>query len=138
MKKTISILILIIFLFSAMLFSQQNTEWENPEIFAINKEPYRATSFPYPNPALALKDEKKQSPYFLSLDGDWKFHWVAKPADAPEGFYKESYDTSKWKTIPVPGNWEFNGYGVPVYTNHIYPFPKNPPYVDKDDNPVGS
>lgn len=137
MKKKIRILVLV-FILSKLLSAQSDTEWENPEIFAVNKEPYRATSFPYPNQALALQDDKEQSPYFLSLEGDWKFHWVAKPADAPEGFYKESYDTSKWKTIPVPGNWEFNGYGVPVYTNHIYPFPKNPPYVDKDDNPVGS
>lgn len=138
MKKMNKLFNLLIILFPVLVFAQQNTKWENPEIFAVNKETYRATSFPYPNQTLALEDNKKKSPYFLSLDGDWKFHWVAKPSDAPEGFYKENYEISAWKTIPVPGNWEFNGYGVPVYTNIIYPFPVNPPYVDKNDNPVGS
>lgn len=137
MKKTISVLVLV-FVLSKLLFAQSFVELENPEIFAVNKEAYRATSFPYPNQTLALQDDKEQSPYFLSLDGDWKFYWVEKPADAPEDFYQENYDTSTWKTISVPGNWEFNGYGVPIYTNIPYPFPVNPPYVNKNDNPVGS
>ena len=137
MKRIISILSVLAFLFPVILFSQQKVEWEDPEVFAVNKETYRTTSFPYPDQTLALEDDKEKSPYFLSLDGDWKFFWAKKPDEAPEYFYKESFDISRWKTIPVPGNWEFNGYGVPVYPNQIYPFPINPPYVDKNDDPVG-
>ncbi|MDD3077778.1 MAG: glycoside hydrolase family 2 TIM barrel-domain containing protein [Paludibacter sp.] len=133
----------VVFLIMASLFSigtlaQSTTEWENPQVFAVNKESYRTTSLPYPNQNLALEDNKESSPYFLSLDGDWQFYWASKPANAPKDFHQENYDASNWKTIPVPGNWEFNGYGIPIYTNVTYPFPKNPPYVDIEDNPVGS
>lgn len=126
-----------IFAFSFVSVAQKK-EWEDPTVFEVNKEKYRSTSFPYPNKEMALSDDKEQSPFFLSLNGDWKFYWASKPANAPNDFYKEDYDASEWKRITVPGNWEFNGYGTPIYTNYSYPFPVNPPYVDKEDNPVGS
>ncbi len=124
-------------LFGAGLLAQ-SPEWENPEIFAVNKENTRATSIPYPSHELAVRDDYSSSPYFRSLDGVWKFYWVSKPADAPADFYRENYDTGKWADMPVPGNWEFNGFGIPIYTNATYPFPVDPPYVDKENNPVGS
>ena len=117
---------------------QANTpEWENPEIFAINKEATRATALPYSNEQQAIADIYSASPYYRLLDGTWKFNWQKKPADKPEGFYREGYDVSKWDNIPVPGNWELLGFGVPIYTNITYPHPKNPPYIAHDDNPVG-
>ena len=61
-----------------------------------------------------------------------------KPADRPTDFYTEDYDVSNWAEMPVPGNWELNGYGTPIYSNINYPFPKNPPFVDHNHNPVGS
>lgn len=130
--------LILAFLLVAVMATSQTRDWENPEVFAINKEKPRASFLPYPDAKLAAQDDYSASPYFMSLDGTWKFHWVAKPSEAPTDFYKENYDVSKWTDMPVPGNWEFNGFGIPIYTNVIYPFPTNPPYVNENDNPVGS
>nr|WP_321452661.1 glycoside hydrolase family 2 TIM barrel-domain containing protein [uncultured Carboxylicivirga sp.] len=116
----------------------QNTDWENPEVFGINKEAPRATVFPYANFNQAIKSNPQTSPFYMSLDGMWKFNWVYKPDERPVDFYKPDYDVSKWDNIQVPGNWELQGYGTPIYTNIKYPFPKNPPYIDHKHNPVGS
>lgn len=126
----------ILLLISTFL-QAQTPEWENPEIFGINKEPARATFMPYANEQQAIADVYAGSPYFMSLNGTWKFNWHKSPADKPEGFYKAGYDVSKWDNIQVPGNWELQGFGVPIYTNITYPHPKNPPYIDHRDNPVG-
>jgi beta-galactosidase len=115
-----------------------SVDWENPEIFAINKEAPRATFMPYESYASALADEMAKSSYYLNLNGQWKFNWVKKPAERPMNFFEESFDVSKWDNIEVPSNWELKGYGVPIYTNINYPHPTNPPYVGHDDNPVGS
>lgn len=127
-------------LLASHLYSQKAAvaEWEDPLVFDINKEAPRASSFPFLNKELALAGDYKQASNFLSLNGKWKFNWVKKPADRPVDFYKNDYDVSKWKDFPVPGNWEVNGYGIPIYTNINYPFPKNPPFIDHADNPVGS
>lgn len=136
MKKTL--FLLSVFLCSG-LFAQNNVpDWENPEVFAVNKEETRATSLPYPSDQLALTDDYAASPYYQLLDGMWKFHWVPKVAEVPEGFYKENYDASKWVNMPVPGNWEFNGYGIPMYVNTGFGFRKNPPYIDREDSPTGA
>ena len=115
----------------------QVQEWQNPEIFAVNKEKYRTTSIPYSSEKQAIENNYQGSPYYLSLDGNWKFRWLSKPSDIPSDFYKDSYATKEWVDMPVPGNWEFNGFGIPIYTNIVYPFPVNPPYVDSENNPVG-
>ncbi|MDR0415246.1 MAG: DUF4981 domain-containing protein [Prevotellaceae bacterium] len=115
----------------------QTPEWENPEIFGINKEPARATALPYGSEQQAVANVYAASPYYRSLDGEWKFSWHKKPADKPEGFYKADYDVSGWGFIKVPGNWELQGYGVPIYTNSTYPHPVKPPFIDHSDNPVG-
>ncbi|KAA6337274.1 Beta-galactosidase [termite gut metagenome] len=116
----------------------QTPDWENPAIFAVNKEATRATALPYNNEDLAIKDVYEQSPYYLSLNGMWKFHWVKVPDERPKDFYKEDYNTGEWNDIKVPGNWELQGYGTPIYTNITYPYPKNPPHIPHSDNPVGS
>ena len=119
-------------------FQAQDNDWENPAVFGINKEAPRATAFPYANAKQALKGNPAASPFYFSLNGEWKFNWVYKPADRPVDFYKTDYDVSKWNNIQVPGNWELQGYGTPIYTNIKYPFPKNPPFIDHKHNPVGS
>jgi beta-galactosidase len=125
-------------LFSAFLaVHSQTPEWENPGIFGINKEPARSTALPYNNESQAIANVYSGSPYYLSLDGSWKFNWNQTPEAKPIGFYAEGYDVSKWDNIQVPGNWELQGFGVPVYTNITYPHPRNPPYIDRRDNPVG-
>ncbi|MBW8040419.1 MAG: DUF4981 domain-containing protein [Planctomycetes bacterium] len=113
-------------------------DWENPEVIGINKEPGHCTVIPYPDTRLALKADRTASPFYKSLNGNWKFHWVRKPADRPINFYKPKYKVSNWKEIPVPSNWQMHGYGIPIYLNIQYPFPPNPPYIPHTYNPVGS
>ena len=115
-------------------------DWENPKVFNVNKEEPYTTFVPFPDVASALRLDRRQSPFYFSLDGPWKFHWVRNPADRPMDFYRDDYDVSKWDTIHVPSMWEFQGYGVPIYVNSDYEFPRpwNPPHVPHDYNPVGS
>ena len=119
---------------SMAVCAAETPDWENPEVFAVGREPVRATAYPYPTQALAIKNVPSDSPWFKSLNGSWKFNFAAKPADRPVDFYRTDYDTSKWADIEVPSNWEMKGYGTPIYTNTNYPFPANPPYIPHDDN----
>jgi beta-galactosidase len=117
---------------------QEVPDWEDQNVFAVNKEAPHATLFPFATRDAALRNDKSTSPYYQSLNGTWKFNWVRAPADRPVDFYREQYDDSGWSDIPVPGNWEVNGFGVPIYLNQPYPFERNPPYIHHDYNPVGS
>ncbi|KAA9039609.1 DUF4981 domain-containing protein [Ginsengibacter hankyongi] len=101
-----------------------------------------ATYFAYENKELAMHNDMQHSKYFQSLNGNWKFNWVDKPADRPLGFWKTNYDDSHWVNFKVPATWEVNGYGIPIYTNIRYDFDylikPNPPHVPEQYNPVGS
>lgn len=115
-------------------------DWENPQIVGINKLPYHVS--------LALPSERANHEEWLSLDGRWKFQWSKDPDCRPSDFYREDFDASSWDNIVVPGNWQMQGYGIPIYTNSDYPFKKAPPYVTHNPpkhffnydhrNPVGS
>lgn len=140
MKKK---LILSSFLAALLLpsFAQKNetiNDWENPAVFQINREPARAAFLPYADENSAIADNYFSSPWHLSLNGKWKFAWSPTPDQRPKNFYKTDFNITEWKEISVPANWELNGYGIPIYTNIKYPFPKNPPYINHSDNPVGS
>lgn len=123
-------------------------EIENPELLGINKQPAHATLMPYANLQQALAGDRHASTLSRSLNGNWKFNWVAWPIDRPVDFYKPTYDVSKWKDIAVPSNWEIKGYGTPFYRNIGYTFQKDFPRVMstppekytafKERNPVGS
>ncbi|MFA6336108.1 MAG: glycoside hydrolase family 2 TIM barrel-domain containing protein [Bacteroidales bacterium] len=113
-------------------------DWENPAVFQINREPARATFLPFADKHSAIADIYENSPWFYSLNGNWKFQWSPTPDQRPKDFYKTDFNVVNWKEISVPSNWELKGYGIPIYTNITYPFPKNPPYIDHSDNPVGS
>ncbi|HSG81117.1 MAG TPA: beta-galactosidase, partial [Gemmatimonadota bacterium] len=130
--------ILCLSLAPALAAAQQAPDWENPAVFAINKEPPHATLFPYESRELALMRDEASSAYYRLLNGSWKFNWVRAPDERPVDFFREDFDDSGWGEIPVPGNWEVNGYGVPIYLNQPYEFEKNPPYIHHDYNPVGS
>lgn len=73
-----------------------------------------------------------------SLDGKWSFKWSENPADRPVEFFEMDYDVSDWDKIRVPANWQLEGYGTPIYVNDRYPFPRNPPHIPADYNPVGA
>ena len=133
-----SLLLLALILVGNVYCQEKTLDWENPRVFGINKEAARATFLPYQSKEAAIADDCQKSDWYLSLNGIWKFNWVYKPEDKPKDFYTEEYDTSDWGEMPVPGNWELNGYGTPIYTNITYPFPKNPPFIDHSHNPVGS
>jgi beta-galactosidase len=114
-------------------------DWENPAVFAVNKEAAHAHLKTFPDRQAALTKHFDQSSFFQTLNGDWKFHWAPKPADRPLDFFETSFDAGGWDEIPVPSNWEVQGYGVPIYVNIRYPFgAANPPYIPHDNNPVGS
>ena len=115
-------------------------DWENTYVFGQNKEPAHCTLMPFDCQDNALKGAES-SPYYKSLNGDWKFNWVKKPANRPVEFYKPDYDVSEWDAIDVPSNWQMRGYGIPIYTNIKYPYSvrkKNIPSIDHNYNPVGS
>ncbi|MUH37264.1 DUF4981 domain-containing protein [Zobellia amurskyensis] len=117
----------------------ENPEWENPEIFQINREAPTASFYRYETTQNALKNDSwENSPFYASLNGDWLFNYVDNVMARPVDFQNIGFDTSSWNTIPVPSNWELEGHGTPIYTNIVYPFPKNPPFIPHDQNPVGS
>ena len=93
-----------------MAVNAQQPDWENEQVFGVNKEPARASFLPYAGPEQALHDVAAASPYYASLDGAWKFHWVKQPSEAPADFYRIDYDAAQWKEIPVPSNMEMQGY----------------------------
>lgn len=126
-------------LLATLASAQERPVWENPEIFQINREYPHAAFFRHATEASALAAATyENSPFYQSLNGTWKFQWVPKPADRSHYFYRPDYDVSDWDDMLVPANWELEGYGIPIYTNIVYPFPANPPLVNHDDNPVGS
>jgi beta-galactosidase len=113
-------------------------EWEDEKIIHINLEKPHATFTSYQTIADAQKDDFSASKNYKLLNGNWKFNHVDQPEQRPVNFHQTNFDDSQWKVIKVPGNWELNGFGIPIYTNIIYPFPKNPPFIDHAFNPVGT
>ncbi len=134
MKKLLS----FVFLLSCLNLAAQTNFWENPKIIDEGKEPPRADFVPYTDLNQLTDDYKMASPYVKSLNGTWKFSFAEKVATRIVDFYPENLDDSYWKTIQVPGSWEAQGFGIPVYTNITYIFPKNPPYQDNNDLPIGT
>lgn len=88
-------------------------DWENPAVIKKKKEDGHVLAMPYDVPEQALNRE--ESPYKLSLNGDWKFHWQMGLDQLPEQFYKTEFDDSAWGTIPVPSVWQMEGYSKPFY-----------------------
>lgn len=117
----------------------EHPEWENPEIFQINREKPTASFYKYSEASSALKNESwEQSPLYKSLNGSWKFYYADSVQARPVDFYKENFDISAWDDIDVPSNWELKGHGIPVYTNIKYMFPANPPFIPHNINNNGS
>lgn len=117
----------------------ENPEWENPEIFQINREAPTASFYKYNNIETAVvNDSWENSPFYKTLNGSWDFYYADNVDVRPTDFYKNDFDLSGWDKIEVPSNWEIKGHGIPVYTNVVYMFPANPPFIPHNINPVGS
>ncbi len=112
--------------------------WMNPKIYNVNQEKPHAHFTSYPDIESYNEKDKRASIWRQSLNGKWKFHWSKNPQERPIDFYREDFDVADWDEINVPANWQMEGYGVPIYVNDRYPFPKNPPFIPVDNNPVGS
>ncbi|MBR4920514.1 MAG: beta-galactosidase [Prevotella sp.] len=135
MKKVLVILTSVL-----AITAQAQNDWENPAVLGMNKLPYHAT--------LQLPSKQKECKEIISLDGQWLFHWSRNPEVRPADFYREDYDVSNWDKITVPGNWQTQGFGTPIYININYPFVRNRPSVTTEPpkdwtayenrNPVGS
>ena len=117
MKKILTITALLL----SVAAQAQTHDWENPAVLGINKLPYHAT--------LQLPSKQKECREIVSLDGEWLFHWSKDPDSRPVDFYREDYDVSQWDMIRVPGNWQLQGYGKPIYVNMQYPFHRDRPSV---------
>ena len=118
--------------------SAARPDWENPAVFAIGKEPARATGFPFETRAKALAGHRTRSDRFLLLSGLWHFAFSPSADALPTGFARPDYDVSAWKRIKVPADWQSEGYDQPRYNNIAYPFPANRPLIPHATNPVGS
>src|SRR5690606_16492500 len=100
-------------------------EWESPQLLALNKELPHASFFSFKNVESARKVLPEHSDFWLSLNGNWKFHWVKTPEERPKDFFDPRYDVTAWESVPVPMSWNIFGiqkdgslkYGVPIYTN---------------------
>lgn len=122
-------------------FAQKN-EWRDPNVNEINRAPMHTNYFAYEDENSALKGCKESSGNFMTLNGNWKFFWVKNADMRPTDFYQVNFNDKGWDNLKVPGLWELNGYGDPIYVNVGYPwrsqFKNNPPEVPTENNHVGS
>lgn len=125
--------------------AQTFNEWQDPQTNEVNRLPMRARFFPYTSERSAEAGDFLNSSRVVSLHGQWKFKGVPNADEYPKDFYRTDYDDSAWGTMPIPGMWEHNGFGDPLYLNVGYawrghfknqPMAKNPTPVK--DNRVGS
>lgn len=133
------IIIFFLFILSANVNSRaQQTEWNNLAIHEVGTESTRASFMYYSDKETALSYVQESSPFYLSLNGTWNFQWSRRPSDRPVDFYKSGYPAKDWKKINVPGDWQMQGYDVPIDFNIGYAFERNVPYAPENYNPVGS
>jgi len=138
--KIHALIIICILSFRCAAFAQGDISeaWDDPSKLQINALPPHAQMMTYPSAEAARVDDERQSEWYYSLNGSWKFHWSKNPASRPLDFHQRDFDDSAWGTIPVPSNWQTHGHGIPIYTNVKYPFTVNPPRAPREFNPVGS
>ena len=145
MKKALLSLCLTCLLTTPAIAQIVQPEWQSQYAIGKNKLAPHTYIWPYANADAVGEGNYEQSPYYMSLNGKWKFHWVKNPDHRPKDFYKPSFYTGGWADIDVPGNWERQGYGTAIYVNETYEFDdplfnfkKNPPLVPYAENEVGS
>ena len=134
--------LLTIILVLTGIYTKAQENWQNPKVNEVNRLPMQSAFFAYESTAQAAIGIKENSANFLSLNGTWKFNWVRHAWQRPTDFYVVDLNDKGWATIQVPGLWELNGYGDPVYENRGYAwahqYKSNPPIVPEENNHVGT
>lgn len=131
---------------AALHLTAGQPEWQSQYAIGLNKLEPHTYVLPYENVQQVIAGNYKESPYYQSLNGKWKFNWVQNPDNRPVSFYQPTYSVKNWAEINVPGNWELQGYGTPIYVNEEYEFVSplfemekpTPPLVPYKYNEVGS
>ncbi|MCK5067665.1 MAG: DUF4981 domain-containing protein [Bacteroidales bacterium] len=140
MIRTASLISLLLLLWSC----SPKERWEKQDlhsdhtIFSVHKLAPHADFFAFESEFLAENARPDSSLLYISLNGNWKFHWTAFPRERVKRFYEVELDDTNWDTIPVPANWEVEGYGHPIYLDERYPFTTTWPDAPTDYNPVGT
>ncbi len=133
---------LLIMLIANTFVAQSKNYWQDPKVNAVNREPIHSTFFAYESEDAAFAGIKENSTNFMSLNDKWKFNWVQHAWQRPTDFYKPDLNDNGWDDMKVPGVWELNGYGDPLYVNSGYAwrnqYKNNPPIVPEENNHVGT
>ena len=136
-----NVLICALALLGSGAFAQQS-EWQDPNVNAINRAPMHTDYFAFESEKAALEGCRLASDKYMTLNGTWKFNWVENADQRPTDYYKTDFNDKGWDDIQVPGVWELNGYGDPIYVNVGYAwrsqYKNNPPYVPVVNNHVGT
>jgi len=135
-------LLISCFALFALTVAAQKNEWQDPEVNAVNRAPMHTNYFAYESAEAAVKGAKESSTNFMTLNGLWKFNWVRNADQRPMDFFRADFNDKGWDNMKVPGVWELNGYGDPLYVNTGYPwrhqFENDPPRFPNENNHVGS
>jgi beta-galactosidase len=113
--------------------------WQDVQTTSVNKEAPRTSFMTYADRTQAMSGQFEKSPYYQLLNGTWKFFYVDAYKDLPADITSPTASTEGWHDIQVPGNWEVQGFGTAIYTNHGYefkPYKPQPPLLP-EQNPVG-
>lgn len=141
MNRKLAFTVAVAAFFSAQAKAQEPA-WQDPMVNSINRAPMHSSYFAYADEAEALMGSPEESANYISLEGLWKFHWSEDAGSRPLDFFSPGFNDRDWEDFPVPGIWELNGYGDPLYNNigyaWEYQYPDNPPRVPEKDNHVGS
>ena len=139
-KFSLGELVLFIFVHLSLfvkIAAGQTPEWQDEKAIGVNKTPAHASFVPFAAMDKVASEQITHSSYYQILQGAWKFKFIPMPSEVPQGFYQPDFSDQSWDNIEVPSNWQLQGYGKPMYTNIVHPFPSNPPKVPEDNNETG-
>ena len=138
--------------------AQTGKEWDDPLITSVNRETAHTIAIPVAAEADIAQNDMTLSPWFQSLNGQWKFKWVGNPKNAQDAWCAKDFADAGWTTIDVPSSWQVWGlhhnmsWDKPLYVNWVwYPFaydkqtfsvmasrPGDYTYNNSMPNPVGT
>ena len=128
MNKNRIFLLAAVILVTCHTFAQTGKEWDDPHISSVNRELAHTTAIPMANEADVTSNNITSSPFYQSLDGKWKFHWVKTPNSLSNTWCEKDYNDAAWTDIDVPSSWQVWGlnhgkaWDKPLYCNVAYPF----------------